>query len=230
MSSPQQIASAEGEKPRPGSLAIFIALVFLMWLARVLLYDLIKEGLPSESLRRNSGQALHLLLMALPPILYLRFVDRRNPLEYLKLTTNIRRGIAWGILLSAAFIVIHVAYFIARRGTDFSAVDWEGGLNAFSFAVLAEEILFRGFILQKLREMTGFWKANILTSILFVAIHWPGWLLITHKPISEVLVLSTSIFGLSLLFGYALKKTESLLAAISVHIANNFVSISGLFS
>jgi hypothetical protein len=168
--------------------------------------------------------------MALPPILYVRFVDRRNPLEYLKLTTNARRGIVWGIILSAAFIAIHVAYFIVRRGTDFSAVDWSGGLYAFSFAVLAEEILFRGFILQKLREMTGFWKANILTSILFVAIHWPGWLLITHKPISEVLVLSASIFGLSLLFGYALKKTESLLAAISVHIANNFVSISGLFS
>ena len=230
MASPQQITAAEDESRRRGMLAGFIALVFLMWLARVLLYDLIKESLPSETLQRVSGQAFHLLLMALPPILYVRFVDRRNPLEYLKLTTNPGRGIALGVILSAAFIAFHIVYFIVRRGTDFSSVNWSGGLNAFSFAVLAEEILFRGFILQKLREMTGFWKANFLTSILFVAIHWPGWLLISHKPFSEIITLSASIFVLSLLFGYALKKAESLLAAISIHLANNFVSVSGLFS
>lgn len=230
MASSQQATSARDARPRRAPVVVFIALVFLIWIARVLLYDSILESLPSETLRRASGQALHLLLMALPAILYVVVVDRRNPLEYLKLTTKPGRGVVWGVAISAAFIAAHVAYFIVRRGTDFSRVDWPAGLNALSLAVVAEEVLFRGFVLQKLDEVMGFWKANILTSILFVAIHLPGWLLIAHKSGAEMIALSASIFGLSLLFGYSLKKAGSLLAPILVHVANNFVSISGLFS
>jgi membrane protease YdiL (CAAX protease family) len=39
-----------------------------------------------------------------------------------------------------------------------------------------EEIPFRGYILMKLATRMNFWLANMLTSLLFVGGHRPGWL------------------------------------------------------
>jgi len=41
---------------------------------------------------------------------------------------------------------------------------------------IIEEIPYRGFMLQKLAERLGFWRANLITSLLFLAIHLPGWI------------------------------------------------------
>ena len=41
-----------------------------------------------------------------------------------------------------------------------------------------EEIPFRGFILQKLQERFDFWTAVVISSLLFVGAHIPGWIML----------------------------------------------------
>lgn len=45
-------------------------------------------------------------------------------------------------------------------------------LNGFLMAGLAEEIVFRGLILQEINKKMAFWKANIITALLFLVIHY----------------------------------------------------------
>lgn len=41
-------------------------------------------------------------------------------------------------------------------------------------ATLVEEIFFRGFLLNKFWQTTGFWRANLASSLLFALVHFPG--------------------------------------------------------
>jgi membrane protease YdiL (CAAX protease family) len=53
---------------------------------------------------------------------------------------------------------------------------WNSPLGTSIGVGFFEEIPFRGYILQKLAIRMNFWLANMLTSLLFVGVHLPGWL------------------------------------------------------
>jgi membrane protease YdiL (CAAX protease family) len=221
----QQAAIKHETDQKAKSISVYIVLFFLAWAVRVLIYNSFDENLGSETLKWVSGAAFHLGLMAVPAFLYLKFVDRTQPLEYLKLNTNIAKGISWGLIISAVFFAAYYLYFGLIHQAK---LDWHKGLRALSLATIAEEILFRGFILGKLREVTGFWRANFITAFLFAAIHWPGWILLMGKSIADVTKLSLSVFVLGLALGYLLKRINSLWPCIFAHATNNFIAMIGL--
>lgn len=41
-------------------------------------------------------------------------------------------------------------------------------------ATLVEEIYFRGFLLNKIWQVTSFWRANFASSLLFALFYFPG--------------------------------------------------------
>jgi membrane protease YdiL (CAAX protease family) len=55
-------------------------------------------------------------------------------------------------------------------------VTWNSVLSTSLGIGLFEEIPFRGFILQQFAERMNFWLANLLTSVVFLGMHLPGWL------------------------------------------------------
>jgi len=117
-------------------------------------------------------------------------------------------------------------YFAHSRRLDLGsgAVGLLGSLATVSITPVSEEILFRGFILGKLSETTSFARANVITSILFIAIHQPNWLWVNgFQP--WIPVVSGGIFILSLLLGWLVQRTNSLYPAIAGHIINNFIAI-----
>ena len=83
-----------------------------------------------------------------------------------------------------------------------------------------EEIPFRGYVLQKLATRMNFWFANLLTSLLFVGVHLPGWLSLHlfDWPLAAI------IFAFSFAMGVLFKMTRSLWSCIIAHDANDFVS------
>src|SRR4029453_9218246 len=122
---------------------------------------------------------VHLTIRALvwipPGFLSLRFVDGVEPLEYLKLKRHIGRGLA----VAAALTALNVAGTIARFGLPHLTLDrvtWNSVLGTSFLVGFIEEIPYRGFMLRKFEERVGFWLANLVTSLLFLAIHLPGWL------------------------------------------------------
>ena len=118
---------------------------------------------------------LRLVIWVAPVLLYLRFVDGVRPLDYLKLTHHVRRG----LVVAAVLTAVNVLGSMLRFGPPeliIERVTWNSVLGTSFLAGFIEEIPYRGFMLQKFTERVGFWLANLLTSLLFVGIHLPGWI------------------------------------------------------
>ena len=162
---------------------------------------------------------IRLLVWVAPVFLYLRVVDRVEPLDYLKLRPF--RGRA---LWVAAFLTaINVLGSIVRVGVphpSMERVTWNSALGTSLLIGFIEEIPYRGFMLQKVAERTGFWLAALMTSVLFVAIHLPGWLAL-HRFSSSM---AATIFVFGAVMALAFRYSKSLWAPILTHSANDCLS------
>jgi len=102
----------------------------------------------------------------------------------------------------------------------FGLESWIGGVLLIGFT---EEIVFRGFLLQKFEEIMDSKYANLLTAVLFLLIHFPKWYMQGNLFVAEFMVNSVLFMLLfSVLMAVLLKKTNSLWTCILIHSANNF--------
>lgn len=162
---------------------------------------------------------LRLLIWVAPVLLFLHYVDRVNPLVYLKLTKRVGRGLA----VAAGLTAVNLLGSIARFGVPhltLERVTWNSVLGTSLLIGFIEEIPYRGFMLQKFAERLPFWQATLVTSLLFVAIHVPGWLALRMINVE----LPITIFIFAVVMAIALKFARSLWAPILTHSANDFLS------
>jgi len=163
--------------------------------------------------------AFRLLFWVAPVLLYLRYVDRVAPFEYLKMTNHIGRGVGVALVLTA----INIAGTFARFGTphlSLQRITWNSMLGTSFLIGFIEEIPYRGFMLQKFAERMEFWLANLITSLLFVAIHLPGWIVLGTLAAGPVV----TIFVFGIVMALALRYSKSLWAPILTHSANDCLS------
>jgi membrane protease YdiL (CAAX protease family) len=150
---------------------------------------------------------------------YLRYVDRVKPFEYLKLKHHIGRGFFVGIGLTAVNAVGTIARFGLPHPT-MERVTWNSILGTSLLVGVIEEVPYRGFMLRKFDDRMNFWLANLLTSLLFLTIHLPGW--IALHTLNAPTAVTIAVFGF--VMGLAVKWSDSLWAAILAHSANDFMS------
>ena len=163
--------------------------------------------------------SFRLLLWVAPVVLYLRQVDRIEPLGYLKLRHHVGRGIAVALVVTA----LNLAGSVARFGLphlSMEALTWNSVLGTSFFVGFIEEIPYRGFMLQKFTERLGFGMATMLTSLLFVAIHVPGWIALHMLTIDR----AASIFIFAVVMSIVFRYAQSLWAPIVAHSANDCMS------
>jgi CAAX protease family protein len=162
---------------------------------------------------------IRMIFWIAPVWLYLRCVDRVDPLEYLKLKHHVGRGLLIGIGLT----MLNVAGTIARFGLPhptLERVTWNSIFGTSLLVGVIEEIPYRGLMLRKFAERSNFWLANAITSLLFLAIHLPGWLALHTLNASAAVTIT--VFGF--VMGLAVKWSDSLWAAVVAHSANDFMS------
>jgi membrane protease YdiL (CAAX protease family) len=160
-----------------------------------------------------------LLFWVAPVFLYLRYVDGVDPLRWLKLKTDVRRG----LIVAGLLTIANVFGSIARFGVPHLSADritWNSVIGTSFLVGFIEEIPYRGFMLQKFEERMNFWAANLLTSTLFLLIHVPGWIAL-HMLRAD---LAASIFFFGVVMAVAFKYSRSLWAPILTHSANDFLS------
>jgi membrane protease YdiL (CAAX protease family) len=209
--------------------AFYVIAFFGVWALRAVVFIRIDEGIESEVWKNVYSNAVKFIIWVVPVFITLKLVGLR-PLSYLKLTTKIdRRGCVAAALVTIAwfFLVVLGEAVIQHRNAGAMLTarlsEWPSILTGVFFSPICEEILFRGFFLNRLNESLSFWRSNIIAGLLFVLAHWPYW--ISKKGFSpQVIKDSVNVFLLGCLFGWLMKKANSLWPAIGAHIANNFLS------
>jgi membrane protease YdiL (CAAX protease family) len=207
---------------------LFLIAFYVVWALRATVFYSLDETIASTILRQLYGNILRFLIWVVPVIFYLKYVDHEKPLEYLKLTTRMRSPLVGFAIVALYILAIPVFEHYTSGKTIFgktmSSYEWTQTLLWLPGPPIMEEIFYRGFVLQKLREVTRFWLANLITSILFIMIHWPYWFY-SGQPARQVLSQSIPILPMSLVLGFLVKKTNSLYPSIAFHLLNNFASV-----
>jgi membrane protease YdiL (CAAX protease family) len=132
-------------------------------------------------------------------------------------------GLLAGLIMAAA--VAAGMYFLggmqvrgfANNGTGLAiaALAW---LAANLCVGIAEEMWFRGYLLQTLSKSIGFWPASVVISLLFTADHY---FFKTGENIWDVITL----MSLSLLLCYSVRKTGTLWFAVGFHVAFDYMQL-----
>ena len=161
------------------------------------------------------------LIWIVPAWIYIKLYLHSIPISFLKMNVNVKKGLLWGIFLSlllGAFLILEAYLF---NGVSFHfSLSFDDYLNTLLMAGLAEEIVFRGLILQELDKRMTFWKANLITALLFLVIHYPIWI---YNDIIFQIGSHIYVFIIGLLFGFVYKKTGSLWSVIILHAFHNYI-------
>jgi len=199
----------------------YVAAFHLAWIAwPYVVYPRLMAAFGQTTLAYAVVQlSIRTLVWVVPVWCYLRYVDRVEPLRYLKLTDHIRRGFVVALVLTAVNLVGSIARFGLPHPT-LERVTWNSILGTSFLIGFIEEIPYRGFMLQKFTERFGFWTANLITSLLFLTIHLPGWIAL-HMLRAD---LAATILVFGLIMAIVFRYSKSLWAPIVVHSANDFMS------
>lgn len=194
-------------------------LIFFVLLAAILT-PLIEVARRNGTVVSTGEQAL--LIVAVSCLCQLL---RRRPIAELTGAMDIRWPVQLllGTFLGAMLMLVP-ALFLRMVGR----VTWhwnDGGWSILAAALLpcvavvvAEELLFRGFLFQRLIDGAGVWIAQLLLAAYFVLTH-SG----TLRSAGDQRVLaSVNIFIASLLFGLAFIRTKSLAMPLGIHFGANF--------
>jgi membrane protease YdiL (CAAX protease family) len=211
-------------RPNIAPLLVYVGLFFIVWTLRATVFYSFDASIESEALRNVYSNVAKLIIWVLPVFVYLIKVDKANPSRYLKLNTPVNKdGLFFALIIILIYFsgVLFISLFAQGKHIklNFNSV----ALLSTSVSSLFEEILFRGFILNKLWESLSFWKANLLAAFLFSLAHLPNWLW-TKGPQTQIVVDSLSVFMLACFLGYLVKKTNSLWPSVAAHITNNFLA------
>ncbi|MFN8398755.1 MAG: CPBP family intramembrane glutamic endopeptidase [Anaerolineales bacterium] len=199
---------------------LYLLLFFATWAVYAIWIYPWKETLGNTTLLYAIvNMAIRLLVWVLPVLLFLRYIDHVDPLEYLGLKQNWKKGVLVGVVFSIVNFFLSMLRFGAPH-PSIESITWNSVLSTSIFIGFIEEIPFRGFILQKFESQFGFWMANLLSSLLFLGIHLPGWFFLHQFNIIN----AVSIFLFGALWAILFKYSKSLWSSIIAHSLNDFIA------
>ncbi|MEN6425615.1 MAG: CPBP family intramembrane glutamic endopeptidase [Phycisphaerales bacterium] len=124
-------------------------------------------------------------------------------------------GLVLGLITTAAKAIQHQPLFDR-------SLDW-GFINAVVIAPVFEEFMFRGVVLGALMQRYRFAVANVVTALLFLGLHLPGWYFQGRlwEHLMSLAGGALAIFVLGLVFGFVAQRSRSLVASILAHAISN---------
>ncbi len=217
-------------RPSAKLLICFLLCFYAVWALRATLLFTIDGHIHSDSLRLVYAILVKFVLWVIPAVVYLRATSTEPPFKYLKLTSTVnKKGLILGLILSLVFFTLMVLFEGVTSGKNLKSLaeaapgEWLRVFLTVSPSSVWEEIFFRGFLLNQLNERIVFWKANLLTAILFALIHWPNWIWVNGFQ-AWIPATTVAIIILALFLGYLMRLTNSLWPSIAAHIVNNFLA------
>jgi hypothetical protein len=128
-------------------------------------------------------------------------------------------GVIGTVLMLAPALFLFAFAGISWQGTTIDLSPLVSATLLFVGVAVVEEVLFRGFLFQRLIGGLGKWPAQIIIGALFVITHLgnPG------MTGNIKVFASINIFLASFMFGFAYLRTGSLAMAVGIHFMANWV-------
>lgn len=151
---------------------------------------------------------------------------RRKPISELTGRINLiwlnelLNGIVLGAMLMAApVLLLSIFGYVHWELTAFSFSTFWSGFSILLVAAITEELLFRGFLFQRLIQAFGKLPAQLLIAGLFLLTH------INNPNMTGILktLACINIFIASIMFGIAFIKTKSLAMPLGLHFMANYM-------
>jgi uncharacterized protein len=156
-----------------------------------------------------------ILIWIIPSWIYVKYHLNENPMNYFNINTNVKKGLFWGSILSLLVgLYFTIEVYLINQETFHFLIPLDSYLDGFLVVGITEEMVFRGLILKEINKKIPFWKANVITSLLFLMIHYPIWI---HNGEFINLWNHPIIFLIGITFGFIYKKTGSLWSVILLH-------------
>ena len=205
-------------------MALYLVTFYIVWFLYTVFLDPILDNSPIV-VGVIGSNLCKILFWTFPVILMLSYVFKHDPIKYLKINNNVFKGLMYGISVGALLVLTIILRKAAIPGDLrvnflFDVNVWIGGVLLIG---VTEEIVFRGYILQKFKEVMGFGRANVITSVLFVLIHLPKYFV--EGKLFSMGFMTNSVFFLltfSYVQGILFKRTDSIWPCFIFHSANNF--------
>jgi len=126
-------------------------------------------------------------------------------------------GCLGGLLMLAPAFILWLGGWVSFRATDTGVEALFGAMLLMAGVAIAEELLFRGILFQRLIDALGPWPAQLILAALFMLTHLgnPGMTGVTK------LWAGANIFLASIMFGVAYIRTRSLALPIGLHFMAN---------
>ncbi len=202
-------------------LLLYLAFFYAAWIGAIgleaYLQGTLVPRLGDPTINAMWWTGARLVLWLLPVYLYVTYREREHLGTYLSLTTNVRKGLLVGVLVS---LLIPAVAVISRALGD-NAV---GAVQCYPTVLLAvfappivEEVVFRGFLQRQLLQRTSFLKATLISSFLFGCIHLPGWYATGIPMFPFTLFRFASIMFLGVYLCYFNRLSGSLWTSIIYH-------------
>jgi membrane protease YdiL (CAAX protease family) len=216
----------------PWAFPAFVALFVVVWTIRATVGFEIDRAL-DPAFSKLYSNAVKLALWVVPAAAFAYGIRGESRLASLRLGVPPARTLPLTTGLIVAYLT-GVAIDVARKHgltlSEFGAALAQRGLGAFVGGLpsaFAEEALFRGLVLTELGERTSFWPANLLSGVLFVAMHWPH--RIWRDGLSgSVFADAPALLAIALALGFVARRSGSIWPAVVFHAANN--ALSGVLS
>lgn len=221
MKAPEQMFLA---KTRSLEIPLFIAYILLLLVSNIVYDFVVTRSITNPYLQALVGPVWTVIFWIIPTFLYIIYVNQCNPLAYLKLTTNIGKGLLWAVA-GGLWFVLGISYRHFLQGAPINLhLSFGTWLNMIVLVGFFEEIPLRGLVFQKLNELLGFWPASLLGSFVFVCLHIPYWISI-GKPLISFASTALYIFVFACLLCFVLKRSGSLWGCIIIHGLNNLLGL-----
>jgi uncharacterized protein len=139
-----------------------------------------------------------------------------NLMWFKELLTGIFLG---ALLMLLPVLLLSIFGYLHWKVNAYSFSTVWSGLSVLLVAAITEELLFRGFLFQRLIQGFGKWPAQLLIAGLFLLTH------INNPGMTGIVktLASINIFIASIMFGIAFIKTKSLAMPIGLHFMANYM-------
>lgn len=192
---------------------------FAGWTLRVVCVDL--SGM-NEFLSWVIGFLIHVVWWPLFALFLIkRYSNDLNISLKEMITTKPKRKILLPLLVFALVYNI-VGFFINSSGYGTKMKLYDLIVTVATVGIF-EESVFRGWFLNAVSTFVSERKANLISSALFVLIHYPGWFFAEYK-LTTIVITSLSVYALGLMFGWVFRKNRSIWTGAILHSAWDLIT------